>query len=372
MNIQSMSPCRTLSGWLARLTSAAFPRELFGAAFAAALLLVITAAGLLIFGSGVMTNMLIAATAVIGLQIFSGNSGIISFGHAGFVALGAYVSGILTMPKETKTTVLPKLPGLLADFQVNLPVALIITMIVVGFVAAMIGYVLVRLGGYAAAIASLGVLVIVHALLLGLPDITRGAQTFYGIQPLTTLPIALLAAVTAAVIGRLFRGMKPGLQLRASREDELAARSFGVNIKMRRLQAWTVAAVFAALAGALLAHLITAFSPKQFYFALTFGYIVMLIIGGFATVTGAIGGTAIVVIITEALRTAESGFQIGPIAIGPIFGATQIILALLMLVVMYFRRDGLLGLREPDELLLSWLQKKRRSRSRASIRRTPQ
>ena len=342
------------------LSGATFPREFAGAAFTALLLLIVVGVGSLTFGTGVTTSMLISATAVIGLQIFSGNSGITSFGHAGFVALGAYVSGILTMSPETKATVLPKLPSFLAGVQVGLPVALIITALAVGFVAILIGYVIVRLGGYAAAIASLGVLVIVHALLLGLPDITRGAQTFYGIEPLTSLWLTLVVAIIALFVARLFRGTSPGLQLRASREDELAAQSFGVNIKLRRLQAWTLAAIFAALAGGLLAHFITAFSPKQFYFALTFSYIVMLIIGGFATVSGAIAGTVIVVVLSEVLRTWESGFQLGPFTVGPIFGATQIVLALLMLLIMYFRRNGLLGLREPDELLLSWLQKRRR------------
>ena len=236
-------------------------------------------------------------------------------------------------------------------------------MLIVGIVAALIGFAIVRLAGYAAAIASLGVLVIVHALLLGLPDFTRGAQTFYGIAPLTTFPIALVAAVGAVFVARLFRGSRAGLQLRASREDELAAQSFGVNVRLRRLQAWTIAAMLAALSGALLGHFITAFSPKQFYFALTFSYIVMLIIGGPATVAGATGGAVIVVVINELLRQLESGFSVGPLTVGPIFGATQIIVALLMLLVMYFRRDGLFGLREPDEILLSWRRRMNATRA---------
>jgi branched-chain amino acid transport system permease protein len=318
--------------------------------------------GIIAFGASVVTSMLVTVTAVIGLQIFFGNSGILSFGHAGFVALGAYLSGILTMPTDTKATVLPQLPGWLAHIQLGLAPALAVTVVIVGVAAAAIGYVIVRLGGYSAAIASLGVLVIVHAVLLGVPAVTRGAQTFYGIAPLTTFPIALAVAIGAVVIGRIFRESRAGLQLRASREDELAARSFGVNVRLRRLQAWTLAAMFAALAGALLAHFITAFSPKQFYFALTFSYIVMLIIGGSATVSGAVGGAVIVVAIGELLRQVESGFQIGSVSIGPLFGTTQIVLALLMLLVMYFRRDGLFGLREPDEIVMSWLRQRSEQR----------
>jgi branched-chain amino acid transport system permease protein len=326
-------------------------REMSGAGLLAALLALIAFAGLPIFGSGVMTNLLLTSVAVIGLQVFSGNSGILSFGHAGFVALGAYASGILTMPSAMKGTVLPNLPGWIAGIELGFITTLVVTVAVVGVIGALIGFVIVRLAGYSAAIASLGVLVIVHSLLLGLPDFTRGAQTFYGIAPLTTFPIALVAALGAILVARLFRGSRAGLQLRASREDELAAQSFGVNIRLRRLQAWTIAAMLAALSGALLAHFITAFSPKQFYFAMTFGYLVMLIIGGSATVAGAVGGTVIVIILNEALRQLESGFSLGPISTGPMFGATQVTLAVLMLLVMYFRRDGLFGLREPDEII---------------------
>lgn len=350
------------SGFRRGIENSSTAQSVFGATLTAVLLAGITVAGVLAFGEGVMTTMLITVTAVIGLHVFSGNSGIMSFGHAGFVALGAYVSGILTMSVEMKATVLPNLPSWLSAVSLGLVPALFATMIVVGAVAVAIGYVFVRLGGYPAAIASLGVLVIVHSTLVGLPDFTRGAQTFYGIDRLSSLEVAFVVVVAAVFIARLFRGGRSGLQLRASREDELAARSFGANIRLRRLQAWTLAAVLAAVAGALLAHFITAFSPKQFYFALTFSYIVMLVIGGPATVMGAIGGTVIVTGLSELLREAESGFQIAGITIGPIFGATQFILAGLMLVVMYFRRDGLFGLREPDEWLMVWLAGRRARR----------
>lgn len=343
--------------------SIAVARGLVGAGVLSAIVVAASLLGLQIFGTGVVTSMLITITAVLGLQIFFGNSGILSFGHAGFVALGAYLSGILTMAVSTKATVLPQLPGWLADIELGFMPALAATVAAVGVAAAAIGYVIVRLGGYSAAIASLGVLVIVHAVLLGAPSITRGAQTFYGIAPLTNFPIALGAAIGAIFIGRVFRESRAGLQLRGSREDELAAQSFGVNVRLRRLQAWILAAMLAALAGALLAHFITAFSPKQFYFALTFSYIVMLIIGGAATVSGAVGGAVIVLVTSELLRVVESGVQFGSVSIGPFFGATQIVLALLMLLVMYFRRDGLFGLREPDEVFMSWLRRRRNAGS---------
>jgi branched-chain amino acid transport system permease protein len=357
----TVRPQSPVHRWLAIDADAgALQRGIVGAAMIGIILLAAALLTFFLLGSGPATNLLITVTAVIGLQIFFGNAGILSLGHAGFVALGAYLSGILTMPSGTKAIVLPDLPAWLAAIELNLFLALVATTIIVAAVAMAIGFVIVRLGGYAAAIATLGVLVIVHAVLLGVPALTRGAQTFYGITQLTSFPVALIIGLFAVFVGRVFRESRAGLQLRASREDELAADSFGVNVRLRRLQAWTLAAVLAALSGALLAHFITAFSPKQFYFALTFSYIVMLIIGGTATVSGAIAGTAIVLVIRELLRELESGFQIGPIAVGPTFGATQIVLALLMLLVMYFRREGLCGLREIDEHLMAWQHRRRK------------
>src|SRR5262249_34928517 len=151
-----------------------------GAVLISAVLIAAALLGILLFGSTVMTSMLITVTAVIGLQIFFGNSGILSFGHAGFMALGAYLCGLMTMPVATKSTVLPQLPAFLGGIELGFLPALALTAIIIGVVATGVGFVIVRLGGYSAAIASLGVLVIVHALLLGLPSLTRGAQTFYG------------------------------------------------------------------------------------------------------------------------------------------------------------------------------------------------
>jgi branched-chain amino acid transport system permease protein len=306
-----------------------------------------------------MTNLLISVVAVVGLGVFVGNSGILSFGHVGFVALGAYASGLLTLPPSIKETALPELPAWLARVSLPFPLALVVALVVVLVVALIFGVAITRPSGYAAAIATLGVLVVVRSMLIGLESFTRGSQTFYGVPPETTFMIALVCALAAIGIARLFRESSHGLQLRAARDDELAARASGVNVARLRLEAWLLSALLAGLAGVLLAHLITAFSPRQFFLPLTLTYLVMLIIGGAGTVSGATAGSVLVMLISEGLRGAESGFSIGPIEFPQFFGLAQVVLAVGMLVVLRVRPAGLIGGREPDEMLIDRLIRRR-------------
>ena len=142
---------------------------------------------------------------------------------------------------------------------------------------------------------------------------------------------------------RLYRESVPGVQLRASREDELAARSIGVDIMRRRLGAWVISAVICALAGVLLAHFLGAFSPSKFYFDDTLALLTMLIVGGQSTVAGALGGTVLVTLTIEVLRRLEGGFDLFGFAMPQAFGMTQAGLCLLILLVMYWRPAGIFG-----------------------------
>lgn len=300
-----------------------------------------------------VTLYLIYVTAVTGMQIYSGNSGIISFGHAGFMALGAYGSALLTIQPAVMSTSLPNLPHWLAGFAGGQPlmVGLAGAVLLVGVVAIVFGLPMARLGGSAASIATLGFLVIVHVTLVASTDITRGSQTFFGVprgvSAFTALPVALIAVAVA----RIYRGSRGGLALRAAREDEIAARACGVNVVRQRFIAWVLGALVAGASGVLLAHFLGAFSPKDFHFNLTFLLMSMLILGGISTVSGAVGGTALIVVMVELLRRLEGGATVFGMHLPEVFGLTDIGVGLVILAVMYRLRDGLLGLREVDERL---------------------
>jgi len=295
------------------------------------------------------TLFLINLIAVVGLGVFSGNSGILSFGHVAFIGIGAYISGLLTLPLATKAQALPNLPEFLANTELGLPAALLITLICAAIFGALIGIPLMRMGGAAAVIATLGLLLIVHGIIIGASDFTRGSNAFLGVPKMTGIWTALLIAIPVIVAARWYRQSRSGGQLRASREDELAARAIGIDVMKRRLGAWTLSAVICAASGALLGHFLGAFSPSKFYFDDTLTLLTMLIVGGMSTVSGAVCGAVVVTLTIEILRRTESGVDLFGWRTPEMFGLTQAGLCLLILIVMYRRPAGLLGRRELDE-----------------------
>jgi branched-chain amino acid transport system permease protein len=306
-------------------------------------------------GDGALTNTVvnffISLIAVVGIGIYSGNSGIVSFGHTAFMALGAYLSALLTIAPQAKGGMLPQLPALLGQAQLGLLPALLVVVVFVAVVAGLVGAIIARLDGAAAAIATLGLLVIVNSLIIGAREITRGSQALFGIPLLVGVWTAFAFAVVAVMVARLFRGARVGLELRAAREDDAAARSVGVNVAQRRWFAWVLSAAVMAVAGALYGHAVGVISPKAFYFHLTFTLLAMLIVGGMASVSGAVAGTVLVTVMVEVLRRIEENFRFGPNNDKQLFGLTIVGLSVAILLVMYLRRQGLFGYREIEDWL---------------------
>lgn len=294
----------------------------------------------------------ISLIAVLGMGIYSGNSGILSFGHLAFMGIAAYLSGILTMPTTMKQVTLANLPTFLADANFDLLMATLIAVLFVMAVALVVGIVISKLEGSAATITTLGLLVIVHGIIIGARDITRGSQSFFGVPRLTDLTIAAIFAIFAIVVARVFKDSVFGLKLRASRDDQLAAGAMGVNVRRERLISWVISAGIVAIAGVLLGHFLGAFSVKKFYFVDTFALLAMLIVGGMATVSGALAGAILITLVTELLRRVESGVEIFGYQTPELFGTTQIGIGLIILLVMAKRSGGLLDRLEWDEALL--------------------
>ncbi|MEO9874680.1 MAG: branched-chain amino acid ABC transporter ATP-binding protein/permease [Anderseniella sp.] len=294
----------------------------------------------------------ISLIAVLGMGVYSGNSGILSFGHLAFMGIAAYLSGILTMPVAMKQVTLANAPDFLANAHLNFFAATVVTVIFVMVVALVVGIVISRLDGSSATITTLGLLVIVHGIIIGARDITRGSQSFFGVPRWTDITVAAGCAVLAIVIARLFKDSVFGLKLRASRDDQLAAGAMGVNVRMQRLISWVISAGLVAIAGVLLGHFLGAFSVKKFYFVDTFALLAMLIVGGMATVSGAMAGAVLITLVSELLRRIEGGIDVFGFQTPTLFGTTQIGIGLIILLVMYKRAGGLLDRLEWDEILL--------------------
>jgi branched-chain amino acid transport system permease protein len=129
-----------------------------------------------------------------------------------------------------------------------------------------------------------------------------------------------------------------GRAMFAQREDRWAAQAIGIDAMRPRLLAFVISAFFTAVAGSLYAHYITSFSPEVFYFDLTFRVVTMSVVGGLGSVSGAVIGTVLVVFLENQLRRVADATLL--------YGLNQVILALIFLFIIIFRRDGLLGQRE--------------------------
>jgi branched-chain amino acid transport system permease protein len=272
------------------------------------------------------------------------------------MAIGAYVGALLTLPPAAKSqTSLPGLPVWLSTLDLSgMPeqLALLIAILVGGtmavIVAAFVGYPLMRLKGHYVSVATLGFLVIVHVILLQLDQVTRGARGLSGIPAINVYwTVWIWVGITVYYVWRLMRSPY-GRGMLCVREDEIAAKGIGVNVHSTRMIAFCVSAFFTAVAGVLKAHLITAISPAAFYLDLTFNVIVMLVVGGMGSITGSILGAAILTFIPEILRNLEVGIQVGPVHLPELYGASQIVLGIMFIFMIIFKRDGLMGTQELD------------------------
>jgi branched-chain amino acid transport system permease protein len=291
----------------------------------------------------VIVNFIVALVLVLAIQSFSGNSGIVSFGHVGFMGVGAYVAALLTIPRETKESILPDLPGFIARAELGFVPAVLIAAAVGAVLAAVLGLALTRMREGAMAMATIGVLVIFFVVFDNWDEVTRGATGLFGIPQSTTVYAALGFAALALAVSRAFRESNAGLKLRASRTDALAAAALGADVVRLRFYAWTLSGALMAMGGGLWAQFNLAFGPRQFFFAQTFNLLAMLVVGGLASTSGAVVGAFTITAVFEVMRRAEEGIGVP--------GITQIVVAAIILLVLYFRRDGLMGLSELDDVI---------------------
>ena len=244
-------------------------------------------------GERVATVALINVVIVVGIQLFAGNSGVMSFGHVSFAAMGAYGVAILAAPTLLKKARIPDAPFGLATVQVDPWLGGLLAVGAVGLIAVLVGLAVMRLSGTAATIVTLALLVVTNSVLNAWTQLTGGAEAFYGIPTTTTLNIAAVVMFVAIAVAGAFRSSAAGLQLQASREDELAASAMGINVASVRLLAFVLSALIVGAGGVLLALFLGAITPKDFYLSLTFTTIAMLVLGGKRSVTGAVAGVVV-------------------------------------------------------------------------------
>ena len=289
---------------------------------------------------------LVAVTTVVAIYLFVGNSGVISFGHISFVALGAFGGGILSIEAATKPFVLPGLWSFLADTTVGNVASLAIAAGLGALWALVVGTPLMRLSGLAAGIATFAVLEITHNVLRNWAKIGPGPKTLSLVPVTTGLTQATVGAVIACVVAYAYQRSRAGRRLRASREDAAAAQAAGVETYRERLLAFVLSGALAGLAGGLLVHQLGSVTTEQVYLELTFLTLAMLVVGGVGSLWGAVLGALLVTLVDTVLADAEDGLNVGLATVTIPDGMSLVVLGILLTVVLLVRPLGLTGSRE--------------------------
>jgi branched-chain amino acid transport system permease protein len=307
-------------------------------------------------------------TLAVGLNLINGIAGQFSLGHAGFMAVGGYTAALVTCSLfyaiygDGAPGVLNGAgPGLAVGSAVLLG-GLVAGGLGAGAVGLVVGVPSLRLKGDYLAIVTLGFGEIIRVLIqnIGLVGGNTGFRdlTFTGpagnvdvpVYPLTNFFWIFLVALLAVVISRNIVASTFGRALMAVREDEIAAEAMGVNTTYYKVLAFVLGSAFAGVAGGLSAHLFAnLLTPATFTFVRSIEVVIMIVLGGIGSITGAVFGATALTLLPEVLR--QTGIdQAYP-------GLRMVIYALLLILLMIFRPQGLLGRRE-----IGWDWLRRRSR----------
>ena len=295
-----------------------------------------------------LTEMMIRVVLVIGLYVFVGNSGILSFGHISFMSVGAYAFVWLsccTLP-VVKPLYLPGLPVFLQEISLPSPVGVAGAAALAGGVALLIGAILMRLSGTAAAIATFALLAAQYAFYLNWSDVTGGTASLANLPVFMGPVVGTLFAVLAVLLAWFHQESRWGIMLRAARDDQTAARGSGVNVWLVRTLAFGLSGLIVGIGGAMHAGFLGIVTVDAFYLSVTFLTLAMLIVGGSGSLSGAVVGVIVLTLVTEILRRFEAGIPVGGTILAMPRGFQEVGLGLAMILVMILRPSGIMGGKE--------------------------
>lgn len=305
-------------------------------------------------------ELLINLMLVLGLQIFVGSTGILSFGHLAFAQIAAYTVALLTIPVAVKQQQLPDMPFGLASVHMGAFPATLVALAMALLVGGLIGIAVVRAGGIAATMITLAVLFVVDQLVKNWQELTKGAGGLSSVPALDGTMWLWVGGIVGLVVAHWFAETRSGRFAVATREDEIAAPALGIGLFGPRYVAWVVSIGLVGLAGALRVQAIGSTSPKQYTLEVTVLLLAMLVVGGMRTPSGAVLGTVLITVGNEVFR------QLGDPERLDIDRLPDLFLGVALLAAMLWRPGGLLG----DTDLAAWLRRRTR-RQHEPVARVP-
>ena len=267
------------------------------------------------YQEGIVILLCINCIAAMGVSLLTGFTGIFTLGHAAYMALGAYTAAILTV-----------------RYGVHWLPAIVAGGLIAVLVAWMIGMPTLRLTGDYYAIASIGLGEAIRLILENWQSFTRGARGFPGIDYYTTRGVAVAFFTVLTILTFNLINSRLGRELKASRDDRLAASLMGFNTAASRMKALLISAFYCGVSGALLGGYMNFIQPSMFDMMKSTELTAVVVFGGLGSMSGTLLGSAIVTSVMEYFRDISQ--------------YRMLIYGLLLVVIMVVRPEGLLGDRE--------------------------
>jgi len=276
------------------------------------------------------------------LNLINGFTGQFSIGHAGFMAVGAYSSAYFTVNygKQLESTF--SFLGEIGASSIILIIAIVIGAIVAAIAGAIVGIPSLRLKGDYLAIVTLGFAEIIRIVILNI-DAVGGATGYQVPGYANFLWIGIFAVITIVVVHNIVKS-DAGRALVSIREDELAAEAMGVNTTRYKVTSFVISSAFAGIAGVLFAHYNKFLSTNDFQFIKSFEIIIMIVLGGMGSMTGAVVGAIVVTLLPELLRQLPD-IQLGSTTF-QFADLRLVIFALILIFTMILRPQGIFGTAE--------------------------
>ena len=296
------------------------------------------------------------------MNLVNGFTGLFSLGQAGFMAIGAYTVAIFTVPLAERAKIFYVVPQnpVLAQIELPFAIALVLGGLLAALIAVLIGMPVLRLKSDYLAIATLGFSEIIRIILTNAKSISNGALGIKGIPQMPTMWVFFGVAILSVALIWLLINSSYGRAFKAIREDEIAAEAMGISLFKHKVMSFAIGAFFAGIGGGLLASLLATVDPKQFYFTVTYNFLLIIVLGGMGSISGTVIASFVVTAGLEVLRFFDDPLTLFGVTI-PIFrpGFRMVIFSLLLMLLVLFFRNGLLGQKELSwNLIFDWFKRK--------------
>ena len=292
----------------------------------------------------------IYALVAVSMNLLNGFTGLFSLGQAGFMLLGAYTYGILTIPVEQRENAYMYFDGGIVQFTVPVFVALIAAGVVAAIFAYLIGLPVLRLKSDYLAIATLGFAEIIRAVFQWdkLGPLTNGSNLLRSYPTFSSVLFPFIVSGICIAIIVMMINSTYGRAFKAIRDDEVAAEAMGINLAHHKRIAFVVSSFFAGVSGALLAMYQTTIQASTFKSAMTYEILLIVVIGGIGSVTGSCISSFLFIIFSEwILRFLDNDTYIGSFHV-PLLraGFRKVVFSVVIMIIVLFFRQGIMGTRE--------------------------